>query len=71
MRKRNIPFFDVIYPKSDGEGGGREKQIQGRFIGRMKSEMHTDFVRVQIRKRNHLVFGEKPVRRLSYTESGE
>lgn len=40
MRKRNIPFFDVIYPKSDGEGGG-EKQIQGRFIGRMKSEMHT------------------------------
>lgn len=49
MRKRNIPFFDVIYPKSDG--GEKEKQIPGRFIGQMKSEIPTDFVRVQIREK--------------------
>lgn len=51
-------FFDVIYPKSDGERK-REIQIPGRFIGQMKSEMYTDFVRVQIRKKKSPRFRRK------------
>lgn len=51
-------FFDVIYPKSDYEGK-EGKRIPGRFIGQMKSEMHTDFVRVQIRKKKSPRFRRK------------
>ena len=62
-------FFDVIYPKSDG--GEKEKTDSGTLhrtdeIGntyRLRAGANTG--------KNHTVFGEKPVRRLSHAENGE
>jgi hypothetical protein len=63
-------FFDVIYPKSDGEG--KRENTDSETLHRTDEIGNTYRLRAGANTgKNHTVFGEKPVRRLSHAENGK
>ena len=63
-------FFDVIYPKSDGEG--KRENTESETLHRTDEIGNTYRLRAGANTgKNHTVFGEKPVRRLSHAENGK